>query len=197
MRKLNPEERRLWDFVTRSVTPLKGRHHSMDDPVPADEPAPQQKPQKIPLDHAALEQLFSAGVSNVPAPKKEHVAHKPLHIGTAVDLDAATARKFKRGKMPQDAKLDLHGLTLAQAHNALINFIRTQADRGARSVIVVTGKGSPNAERPTGKIKAELMHWLNAAPVRPYILAVTEAAPHQGGAGAVYVLLKRKDRVRL
>ncbi len=189
MRKLNPEERRLWDFVTRSVTPLKGRHHSADDPVPVDTPAP--KPSRTPLDRATLEQLL-----NNPAPKKEHAAHKPLHINNTVDLDAATARKFKRGKMPCDAKLDLHGLTLAQAHNALINFIRTQADRGARSVIVVTGKGSPNAEKPTGKIKSELMHWLNAAPLRPFILAVNEAAPHQGGSGAVYVLLKRKERMR-
>ncbi|MBL8628265.1 MAG: Smr/MutS family protein [Rhodospirillaceae bacterium] len=187
MRKLNPDERRLWDFVTRSVTPLKGRHHSADEPAPIDEPPAKPKATHIPVDR-----LFST-----PSPKKEHTpAPKRLHIGTAVDLDAATARKFKRGKMPCDAKLDLHGLTLAQAHSGLISFIRSQSERGARSVIVITGKGSPNSERPTGKIKSELIHWLNAAPLRPLILAVNEAAPRQGGSGAVYVLLKRKDRLR-
>jgi DNA-nicking Smr family endonuclease len=185
MRKLNPEDKRLWEFVTRSVTPLKERRHSADDALA--ELA--EKPIKTKLKYSAVEAL--------PTPvKKEAPALKPLHVGTAVDLDAATAKKFKRGKMPVDARLDLHGLTLAQAHAALISFIRTQAERGARSVIVVTGKGSPNAERPTGKIKAELIHWLNAGSVRPYILAVNEATPRQGGSGAVYVLLKRRDRVR-
>lgn len=186
MRKLNPEERRLWEFVTRSVTPLRPRHHSDDADAPAASLPKKERVQHTPEPVAP------------PAPHRpSHLS--PLHVGKTVDLDAATAKKFKRGKMPCDARLDLHGLTLAQAHSALISFIRHQAELGARSVLVITGKGAPaknNEDRPTGKIKAELIYWLNAAPLRPFILAVNEAAPCQGGSGAVYVLLKRRDRVR-
>lgn len=188
MRKLNAEERRLWDFVTRSVTPLRPRHHA-DDAELSDLPP-------VPPKHQRTEQTPATTAPSAPH-RPAHLS--PLHVGRAVDLDAATAKKFKRGKMPCDARLDLHGLTLAQAHSALISFIRHQAELGARSVLVITGKGAPSKntqERVTGKIKAELIHWLNSAPLRPFILAVNEAGPRQGGSGAAYVLLKRRDRVR-
>lgn len=180
MRKLNPEDRRLWDFVTRSVTPLKPRHAAVDSFDQAPTPQPR-----------ATDPVKSTAVSL----RQTH--HQPLHVGRLVDLDAATAKKFRKGHMPCDARLDLHGLTLAQAHSALVHFIRSQSERGSRSVLVITGKGAvdPNTERPRGRIKAELMHWLNAAPLRHVILAVTEANPKQSTGGAVYILLKRRERI--
>lgn len=175
MRKLTPDERRVWEFVTKSVTPLRPRH-APNEPVEVP---------KAPVRPA---------VTAVPEPPSHRPVHlAPLQLGRTVDIDAATARKFKRGQMPCDAKLDLHGLTLAQAHGALTHFIRVQSERGARSVLVITGKGSrAGDDKPRGRIKAELMHWLNAAPLRAYVLAVTEAGPRQGGTGATYVLLKRR-----
>lgn len=183
MRKLTPDERRLWDFVTRSVTPLQARHATRE---PASALSPATGPQRS-----------DAGAPPEPAPRPAQHAplHAPLHMGRAVDLDAATARKFKRGRMPCDGRIDLHGLTLAQAHGALIHFIHQQAERGSRCVLVITGKGSSRDDddsRPRGRIRAELMHWLNSAPLRAHILAVTEAGPGRGGTGASYVLLKRR-----
>ncbi|MBL8643120.1 MAG: Smr/MutS family protein [Rhodospirillaceae bacterium] len=190
MRKLTADEKRLWAFVTRSVAPLSPRH-----PAAEDERAPETQDPPRASSSTEVPQTLSRETRQA----HTHTPQRPLHVGAAVDIDAATARKFKRGQMPCDAKLDLHGLTLAQAHGALIAFIRTQAERGSRSVLVITGKGSAakdTGERQTGRIKAELIHWLNAAPLRPYILAVTEAPARQGGSGAAYVLLKRKERIR-
>jgi DNA-nicking Smr family endonuclease len=178
MRKLSPDERRLWDFVTRSVTPLSPRHAAGIEDA---------SPPRI------------APVSFDPAPIAHRSAHhQPLRVGHLVDLDAATAKTFRKGKMPRDAALDLHGLTLAQAHAALIHFIHAQAARGSRCVLVITGKGSPDGQgkEGRGRIKAELMHWLNAGSLRPFILGVTEANPKQPVGGAVYVLLKRRERAR-
>ena len=178
MRKLSPDDRRLWAFVTRSVTPLSPRHAAE-----AEEPT-------APRAHV----MRSEPPARV-AHRQAH--HQPLHVGRLVDLDAATAQRFRKGKMPRDATLDLHGLTLAQAHGALVHFIHAQSSRGARCVLVITGKGSADGSgnKSRGRIKAELMHWLNAASLRPLILAVTEANPKQSVGGAVYVLLKRRERL--
>ena len=185
MRKLTSDERRLWDFVTRSVTPLKPRHaaEKQDDALG---PAPRLTSSRIAAPAVAPERM--------PAHRAPH--HKPLQVGHLVDLDASTAKTFRKGRMPCDGRLDLHGLTLAQAHSALVYFVRHQADRGARCLLVITGKGatSANADKPRGRIKGELMHWLNAAPLRQVILAVTEANTNQTNSGAVYVLLKRRER---
>jgi DNA-nicking Smr family endonuclease len=184
MRKLSPEDRRLWDFVTRSVVPIKPRHAALDDGAPLPKPTQSRR-----------------NVTTAPAPPHRAVHQQPLHVGRLVDLDGATAKKFRKGRMPCDGRLDLHGLTLAQAHNALVHFIRSQAERGARCVLVITGKGSSAAHTEgalhssRGRIKAELMHWLNAAPLRQVILAVTPANPKQPESGAVYVLLKRRQTI--
>jgi len=174
MRKLSPDDRRLWAFVTRSVTPLAPRHASV-------------------VEDAHVPHRTTVALEPPAAPVHRPTHHQPLRVGHVVDLDAATAQKFRKGKMPRDASLDLHGLTLAQAHGALIHFIHAQSSRGARCVLVITGKGSVDGSR--GRIKAELMHWLNAGSLRPLILAVTEANPKQAVSGAVYVLLKRRERL--
>jgi DNA-nicking Smr family endonuclease len=103
-------------------------------------------------------------------------------------MDRRQARRLKRGELPIDAHLDLHGLTIARAHGALSAFIKRAHAAGARLVVVITGKG-PDGR---GRIRAEAPHWLNAAELRPLILAVTQAHGSHGGAGALYVLLKRR-----
>jgi DNA-nicking Smr family endonuclease len=108
--------------------------------------------------------------------------------------------------MPVDAKLDLHGMTQEQAHGAVARFVAAQQAAGARCVLIVTGKGGrrddPFAPKPAperftfgagrGVLKDALPRWLNEPALRPHIVAVTPAQPGHGGAGAVYVLLRRK-----
>lgn len=168
-RELSPEDAELWRHVTRNVNPYRGARHPVEEaPV-------------VEVSHKPV-------VSRVPDVPKPQAALSALSVGKVADMDRRTARRLKRGELPVDGRIDLHNLTLEQAHGALTGFIRGAYGRGARCVVVVTGKGKSGE----GKIRRETPHWLNQAALRPLVLAVTEARTHDGGAGAFYVLLKRK-----
>jgi DNA-nicking Smr family endonuclease len=179
-RDLSPEDAELWRHVTRNVQPYhrQTRHATPEGPSTAElmtEPAP-RAPSIAPRE----------APSRRPQPT-------PLVVGAAQDMDRRTARRFKRGELATDGRIDLHGLTLEQAHAALGGFIRREHGRGSRCVVVVTGKGhSKEHGGGEGKIRRETPHWLNQPALRSLVLAVTEARPHAGGTGAFYVLLKRR-----
>lgn len=171
-RDLSSHDLHLWRHVTRNVAayrPSREPAPSEDEPPPAP-----SKPRIAPV--------------LVSSPPKPAAPAAPLAVGRTEDMDGKQARRLKRGELPIDARLDLHGLTLERAHAALSGFIRRAHASGARLVIVVTGKG-PDGR---GRIRSEAPHWLNAADLRPLVLAVTQAHLHDGGSGALYVLLKRK-----
>jgi len=177
-RDLDDDDLKVWRHVTRSVTPYRiGVHRHPADPDPPEKRVRTRTPA------AASESPPAAR----PAPPKPP---QPLRLGALVDMDKRTAQRFKRGDMAVDGRIDLHGMTVAQAHGALSSFIRGAHGRGARCVLVVTGKGNP--DRGGGKIRQETPHWLNQAELRPLVLAVTEARHQHGGSGALYVMLKRK-----
>ena len=124
---------------------------------------------------------------------------RPLQPGRLEQLDRRTGDRFRRGRMAIDGRLDLHGMTLDAAHGALRSFVRSRHASGARCVLVITGKGRRRTaasddlgEPEGGAIRRSLGHWLNAADLRPLVVAVSEARPQDGGGGAFYVLLKRK-----
>jgi DNA-nicking Smr family endonuclease len=175
-RDLSSDDLKIWRHVTRSVSPLHG--FSFRHPTSDDDAGPEERPVKI----------SKAAVSETP-PRVSPRPTPPLTLGATADMDRRTAQRFKRGDMAVDGRIDLHGLTLDQAHSALTAFIRGAHARGARCVIVVTGKGKGGS---IGKIRNETPLWLNQAPLRPLVLAVSEARHQDGGAGALYVLLKRK-----
>ncbi len=170
-RDLTPEDSELWRYVTRNVNPYHGSRHLSEEA-----PAPPSTESKKPVVSRPPE------ISPPPAPQPA------LSVGRVADMDKRTARRLKRGELPVDGRIDLHNLTLDQAHSALTGFIRGAYGRGARCVVVVTGKGKSGE----GKIRRETPHWLNQAALRPLVLAVTEARVNDGGSGAFYVLLKRK-----
>jgi DNA-nicking Smr family endonuclease len=113
-----------------------------------------------------------------------------LSPGRSADLDRSTADKLRRGLLPVEARLDLHGHRQAEAHRALDAFVTRAAHAGKRCLLVITGKG--NAPGSEGVLRQALPRWLNEAPLRAQILAMTEAQPRDGGSGAFYLLLKRK-----
>ena len=108
-----------------------------------------------------------------------------LRQGERAGIDRRTQRRLFRGDVPVDRRLDLHGLTAARAENRLAQFIETAARDGCRCVLVITGKGK-------GILRGLVSDWLKRQPLSPYILALAEARPHDGGSGALYVLLRRK-----
>lgn len=164
----------LWRYVTRNVTPYRSPRPLVSQTLSSPEPK-------------ALRNLPTSD-----SPSREPPARRaplPLKLGVLTAMDKRTGQRFKRGDMPMEARLDLHGMTLDQAHGALSAFVRGAHSRGARCVMVVTGKGK--LSDGGGKIRREVPHWLNRPDLRPLVLAVTEARPFHGGAGALYVLLKR------
>ena len=113
-----------------------------------------------------------------------------LEAGGAAGVDARAVARLRRGQLRPEARLDLHGHTLDQAHRALAGFIGRAAEDGRRCVLVITGKG--NIGRIGGTIRSEFPRWLNQPRLRPRILAFAEAQPRDGGGGAFYVLLRKR-----
>jgi DNA-nicking Smr family endonuclease len=169
-RDLTEDELALWRHVIRDVAPYANN-----------------RPARPPLSPAARHPT-----PETPAlpPAERHAAPRPLVLAATDGIDRRTARRFARGEMTIDARLDLHGLTLREAHAAVDRFVRRCADEGRRLVLIVTGKGAHR--QGGGRIRGEALHWLDHAALRPLILAIHEAGVRHGGAGAFYVLLRRQ-----
>ena len=95
---------------------------------------------------------------------------------------------MKRGELPIDAVLDLHGRVQTQAHAELTAFVERAWAAGRRCVLVVTGKGELGA----GVLKAAVPRWLNQSPLRERVIGFCHAQPRHGGDGALYVLVRRR-----
>lgn len=173
-RQLSDEEEALWNGFVRSITPLRQARNSGKAPANPDTPA--SKPVKAPEVKVRVE----------PQPAKP----PPL-----APLGRRLKQRVARGREPIDARIDLHGMTQARAHTALLVFLqRSQAD-GARTVLVVTGKGSDRGERdpaaPRGVLKRQVPLWLSLPEFRSFVGGFEEAHIGHGGQGALYVRLRR------
>lgn len=196
-RHLSAEERAIWDSIARQTKPLEARSVDKADRSSGDisqpaQPAPPVSPRSPdPLP------AFKVG---------EHVDHSRSNdlipgLGqqmrdAPVRMDSKSFGRLKRGKLKPEARIDLHGMTQAEAHPALIGFIlRTQAE-GKRLVLVITGKGRMRDEDPPlpvrqGVLRHHVPQWLRMAPVGHHVLQVTPAHIRHGGDGAYYVYLRR------
>jgi DNA-nicking Smr family endonuclease len=175
-RPLTADERRLWAEVARLVKPLPGRT------VPAEAPPPPPPAIEAP----------APGPLKPKAPVRTNFprAAPPPVAPPAPGLDRKTSRALARGRRAVEGVLDLHGLTQAEAHARLIAFLtRAQAEERTL-VLVVTGKGGAEPG-DRGVLRRMTPHWLRLPALRPIVLGFEEAAPHRGGAGALYVRLKR------
>ncbi len=178
-RKPPADEDALWREVTRTVTPLPGRR------LPPEPPQPPSAVQKSPPAAGDLRRkAMRAPLPVAPAPLPQ------LKTGTAPGVDRRTSERVRKGRMAIDGRIDLHGMTQAAAHTALNGFIHHSHRQGRRVVLVITGKG--NIGQGGGVLRAEVPNWLNQEPVREKVLAFFPAQPKDGGAGALYVLLKRQ-----
>lgn len=179
-RTLSADERALWDHVTRSV-----RKASAETPTIADTEPDTEAPGKVEPKPKAVRR--PRHIQDVPPPLPRA---KDLQPGATHEMDGRTARRFKRGKLPIDARLDLHGHTQQMAHRALNRFIQDAHMAGLRTVLVVTGKGGRDGE--PGVLWRMVPVWLNESPLRQWISGFSHAAPRDGGAGALYIRVKRR-----
>ncbi len=162
-RALSREERALWQHAMRDVRRL--------DPPLATEPPPEARSQPVPAPAAS-------------APAAKALPPPPLSPALAPGLDRRSALRLKRGQREIEARLDLHGMTQIEAHQALAAFVARAHAAEQRCVLVITGR--------SGILRATVPRWLNEAPNRARLLAFTSAQPKDGGAGALYLLLRRK-----
>lgn len=104
-------------------------------------------------------------------------------------LDPRIEKNLSLGEIMIEARLDLHGKTEADAHTVFADFVTSQRKRGRRVLLVITGKGRDGLS----VLRANLPRWCEVPPLDQDILAVRTAAPHHGGEGAYYVLLRKKN----
>jgi len=179
-RRLDAEERALWRKVTAGVRPLKQADASSlaDDGARAPLPAP------------TTPRITPAGKRPpppVPAPPSVAAAR-----AAANTLDGGWDRRLKRGAVIPDRSVDLHGHTLAGAHAALEAALARAVADDVRVLLVVTGRPPrPGVER-RGLIRAAIGDWLAASGHAGRIAAVRVAHPRHGGAGALYLILRRR-----
>jgi DNA-nicking Smr family endonuclease len=173
----------LWRRVAETIKPLARRKAApvfalpVPPPAAADAPRRSRGPAPRPV-----------GPPAVPVPPPE------LRAGSTPGVDRSTHDKLRRGQLALDAKLDLHGMDRERAHRALDRFLETSSAQGRRCLLIVTGKGGGKPGEP-GVLKSEVPRWLNEQPNRARLIAFTSAQPRHGGAGALYVLLKRQRTV--
>ena len=168
-RDLTPEEQELWDYVTRGDVPLP-----RDNTMVAKRQSPIAKkivPQAVPF---AMPPMAD---------------DRRLVTGDYAGIDRNTATRFRKGKYPLVATLDLHGMNREKAYNSLRFFIQNHYEQGTRCVLVVTGKGGQQKanngdEAPKGVLRESLPQWLGAPDIKPLILAFDTARPQHGGGGA-------------
>ncbi len=110
--------------------------------------------------------------------------------GHVVGLDQMIMNKLRAGGLSPEAHLDLHGLNAAQAFEALRGFMRACWYKGLRTVLVVPGRGR-NSPDGMGVLREKLQSWLTQDPFKRVVLAFCTAQPHDGGAGSVYMLLRK------
>ncbi|HEY1502939.1 MAG TPA: Smr/MutS family protein [Stellaceae bacterium] len=160
MRAVKSDERALWRETTRGVKPLRPAPPAETVATP---PARETKSRRAPA-------------SKQPAP--------PARTAKSIDvLDRRTAARLKRGTLAIEARLDLHGMTQAEAHDALARFIARAQKHGSRAVLVITGK--------SGVLHGAVPRWLSEGENRSRILAIRRAHAQHGGDGALYLMLRR------
>ena len=113
--------------------------------------------------------------------------------GRVTGLDPAIARRLRRGDYAVQGHLDLHGQTRDEAKRAVELFLRDARRSGKRCVVLVHGRGLHSRDQ-LPVLKEALRTWLGQGRFARHVLAFATARPADGGAGAVYVLLRRAGR---
>ncbi|WP_377808283.1 Smr/MutS family protein [Azospirillum sp. A29] len=178
-----PDERRLWRIAMRDAEPMPGRAIEV-------EPEPLATMAELVEEPVATSLAPPPTAKQFPGPARpSQAAHPPLTPGSTANIDRRTGDRFRRGELEIDGRIDLHGMTQAQAHHALAGFVHRAWNEGRRCVLVITGKGSFGS---LGVLRQATPRWLADPGLRPMVLAIQPAQPKHGGDGALYVLIKRR-----
>jgi DNA-nicking Smr family endonuclease len=189
-RGLSTEEAELWARVAQTVKPLAGRNLPAVDRPRAVSSA---KPKARDIDDIAA---FAKAMASPPRTRAApEPVRKPAPSLDRQTLDSSWERKLGRAAVSPDFTLDLHGASLNAAHSRLDHGLAQARAMGARLVLVITGKPRPvdAADRASsrGVIRAKILDWLAAGVHAGAIAAIRPAHRKHGGAGALYIVLRR------
>jgi DNA-nicking Smr family endonuclease len=192
-RRLSKEEQELWQKVAKTADPLQEARQPLvqKSPLPpkVSPPDPVQ-PATIPKFKLGAKSRDATTANNLAPTLSERLSQEP------VQMDQKAFARMKRGRLFPEARIDLHGMTLEQAHPALTGFVLRSYAEGKRLILVITGKGKARDDGGPipvrfGVLKHQVPQWLRMAPIGPIVLQVTQAHQKHGGAGAYYVYLRR------
>lgn len=190
-RKLTPDESRLWQRLTQSVRPMPPvRIPEVDEKAAA----PAVKDAISPQEASPRSTIQRRIVTNKPSGQTHRQAvRQPVNEAG----DPRQARHVSRGRRPIDATLDLHGLSQEQAFVALSRFLQQARAIGHATVLVITGKGAPDADTMPGYqvsrgiLRRRFLDWADG-PFREHISSISQSHQRHGGSGAFYVFLKKQ-----
>ncbi|HVP66288.1 MAG TPA: Smr/MutS family protein [Anaeromyxobacteraceae bacterium] len=181
----DPSDEELWAQATAGARPVAERDKVVAGRTPRPGPAEFWHPDLDAL--RALESLVSGDAPFDIADSDEFIE------GTVSGLDPQVVRKLRRGEFSVQGHLDLHGLSRGEARAAVEAFLRESRQKGKRCVLLVHGRGLHSRDQ-VPVLKEALRSWLATARFGRHVLAFATARPQDGGAGAVYVLLRRLGR---
>lgn len=198
-KKLDKDDRAIWQKVADTVTPLIRQHlaaAALDSSKPATssskKTAQKKDQQKTATPGSGKTASRNLGAMASPAAPPIAPAITPpgpadLNSHRYGGISRSNARQIKSGQAEITARIDLHGKTRDQAMTSLRSFLNGAARAGHRTVLVITGKGTGG----NGVIRRSLPVWLNEEPLASLVIAYSEAQPKDGGSGAFYVRLRR------
>jgi len=173
-RRLTAEERKLWGHFTRSVAPL-GRGLVPAAPPPTAATSKTKSPTQV----RPPVRVAAAGARTAPGLEP---------------FDRRLKQRLARGTESLNDRIDLHGKTQSEAHAALLSFLRKAQSHGAKFVLVITGKGGGARDdwSERGVLKRQVPQWLKLTEFRGYVIGFEDAHSGHGGAGALYVRIRRR-----
>ena len=177
-RALSEEERALWESVAKQTKPLRKKPRIA-------KVAPQTEAPVAAKPVAALPQASHAKPIR-PAKPELPPAPPPL-----APLGRRERSQLSRGRKEIDARLDLHGMTQTRAHRVLSDFLHRAHADGLTFVLVITGKGKMGPESERGVLRRQVPQWLGLPEFRTLVVGFEEAHIGHGGAGALYVRIRR------
>ena len=216
---LSKADRDLWDHVARSIDPIASNRFTgqekdtimVQNDIGGGAPstnmvagaAPSSPPSRRSLSADELTRAMTEWQNSGFSGDSSATETTPSRRQNVPGLDRRTAERLRKGKMEIDGRIDLHGLTRAEAHRQLRRFITAAQIRGLRCVLAITGKGSSRqktedapfmgSER-SGVLRDAVPSWLRAPDLQHLVIDIRSAQPKHGGSGALYVLLRRSRK---
>jgi len=177
-RALSEEERALWDSVAKQTKPLRKKPRAARAAQETDAPL-------------AAKRTASPSPAT-PAKRMRPAEAKPAPVPPPLaPLGRRERSQLSRGRKEIDARLDLHGMTQDRAHRVLSDFLHRAHAGGLTFVLIITGKGKMGAESERGVLRRQVPQWLGLPEFRTLVVGFEEAHIGHGGAGALYVRIRR------